>query len=219
MLLNLLLRNLETIFMIPLFSFKLWSRRSFKDAETKFFWITVISCLILAAEDILEGIASMDPSLRFWRILLSAIGYIFRSAAAVGLLLVVVPPEKRQFRLWIPNLLLIPICLSAFFTDIAFGFDENYVFYRGPLNYVAFAVPIIYLLLICGNGRLIVLNLKIRGINLLLIIINGICKKRISGLYFITLGYKNLAYGFAGLDLYLLSGLGFDNTEIFTAVT
>ena len=151
MLLDLLMRNLVTLFMIPLFSFKLWSRRAFKDAETKFFWITVLSCLILVAEDILEGIASMDRSLRLWRILLSALGYNFRTTAAVGLLLVVVPPEKRQFRLWIPNLLLIPICLSAFFTDIAFGFDENYVFYRGPLNYVAFAVPIIYLLLILWN--------------------------------------------------------------------
>ena len=36
-------------------------------------------------------------------------------------------------------------------TDIAFGFDGNYAFYRGPLGYVAFIVPVLYLVLILWN--------------------------------------------------------------------
>ena len=64
------------------------------------------------------------------------------------MLLVIVPRVKRSIILWIPSLITLIVCSTAFFTDIAFGFDANYDFYRGPLGYVAFIVPIFYLLLI-----------------------------------------------------------------------
>jgi hypothetical protein len=75
-----------------------------------------------------------NPALRFWRILFSAIGYTYRSTAVLGLLLVIIPKEKRSFVLWIPSLITLIICSTAFFTDIAFGFDKDYHFYRGPLG-------------------------------------------------------------------------------------
>lgn len=137
-----------TIFTIILFGIKLWSRTSFRDAETRFIWITVISSLVLVVEDILETLAAQDPSLRFFRILLSIIGYTFRSSASLGLLLVVVPPHKRKFYLWIPCLLTCAICCTAFFSPIVFGYDEKYEFMRGPLGYTVFSAPIIYLLML-----------------------------------------------------------------------
>ena len=114
----------------------------------KFFWLTVFSCLLLVVEDVLETMTQIDPSLRFWRTLLSVLGYTFRSSAALGLLLVVVPREKRSFAVCIPCLLTLLVSGTAFFTDIAFGFNEHYSFYRGPLGYVAFIVPICYLIMI-----------------------------------------------------------------------
>ena len=63
-------------------------------------------------------------------------------------LLVIVPQRRRNFILWIPSLVTLLVNLTAFFTDAAFGFDENYAFYRGPLGYVAFIVPVLYMLLI-----------------------------------------------------------------------
>lgn len=147
--LDLLFRHhLVTLFMILLFSIKLWTRRSFKDTETKYFWMTLISCLLLVLEDTLETMAALDPSLRFFRTLLSVIGFTFRSVAALGLLLVVIPKKQRSFALWIPCLITFVVCCTAFFTDIAFGFDEEYGFHRGPLGYVAFVVPIFYLIYI-----------------------------------------------------------------------
>jgi diguanylate cyclase (GGDEF)-like protein len=89
-----------------------------------------------------------DPSLRFWRTLLSVLGYTFRSSASLGLMLVVIPREKRSFVLYIPCMLTLLVSSTAFFSDIAFGYNENYSFYRGPLGYVAFIVPICYLLMI-----------------------------------------------------------------------
>lgn len=148
MLLDMLCRHLVTLFLIALFSIMLFNQRSSRGTEQRYFWLTVLSCLFLVLEDILEVEASMDPSLRFWRTLLSVLGYTFRSVAALGLLLVIIPDKKRIFVPWIPALVTLLVSSSAFFTDIAFGFNENYSFYRGPLGYVAFIVPIIYLLLI-----------------------------------------------------------------------
>ena len=141
-------RHLVSLFLILLFSLKLRTRKSFQNMATRYFWLTVVSCLLLALEDAIEVMTSLDPSLRFWRILFSVLGYTFRSTAALGLLLVIVPQERRRFVLWIPSLITLLVCGTAFFTDVAFGFDANYEFYRGPLGYVAFIVPIFYLLLI-----------------------------------------------------------------------
>ena len=148
MLLDILCRHLVTLFLIALFSIMLFNQRSSRGTEQRYFWVTVLSCLFLVLEDVLELAASTDPSLRFWRTLLSVLGYTFRSVAALGLLLVILPGKNRTFLPWIPALVTLLVSATAFFTDIAFGFNENYSFYRGPLGYVAFIVPIIYLLLI-----------------------------------------------------------------------
>ena len=148
MLIDMLYRHWVTIFAILIFCIKLWPRKRFRNTETNYFWLTVLSCLFLVVEDSLEVVCSTDPALRFFRILLSVIGYTMRSTAALGLLLVVVPRNKRRFIYWIPSLITLASTSSAFFTDISFGYDENYAFYRGPLGYIPFVVPVVYLLLI-----------------------------------------------------------------------
>ena len=148
MLFNMFSRHVVTLFMILIFSVKLLTKKSFRDTETKYFWITVVSCLLLVLEDSLESLAAEDPSLRFFRILLSVLGYTLRSTAALGLLLVISPERERKLRLWIPSVITFLVCGTAFFTDVAFGFNENYEFYRGPLGYIAYIVPIFYMLLI-----------------------------------------------------------------------
>ena len=151
LLIDLLFRHLVTLFLILLFTIRLFSRKNFRDMETKYFGLTVISCLILVLEDTLEVLASTKPSMRFWRTLLSVIGYTFRSIAPLSLLLVIVSKKIRNYLLWIPAMITLLVSSTAFFSDIAFGFNENYSFYRGPLGYVAFIVPLFYLLLILWN--------------------------------------------------------------------
>lgn len=143
-----LYRHWVTIFTILLFAIKLWPRKNFRNTETKYFWLTTLSTLILVAEDIVEVLCAQDPSLRFLRIFVSIIGYTMRSVAALGLLLVVLPRKKRRFIYWIPCFLTLGTSCTAFFSDIAFGYDSDYEFYRGPLGYTAFAVPILYVLLL-----------------------------------------------------------------------
>ena len=141
-------QNLVTLFLILLFSIKLLTKKSFRNTDNRYFWLTTVSCFLLIIEDILEAMAAEDPSLRFWRILLSVLGYTLRSTAALGLLLVILPQNKRHFGFWIPSLITLLTCSTAFFTDAAFGFDEEYAFYRGPLGYVAFIVPLFYIAMI-----------------------------------------------------------------------
>lgn len=148
MILDMLIRHIVTLFLILLFSFMLLNKKTFRNTDTKYFWLTIISCFLLVFQDTFETIASNYPSLRVLRIFLSVLGYTLRSVAPVGLLLVIVPPKRRNFMLWIPSLLTLLTSCTAFFSDIAFGFDENYAFYRGPLGYVAFIVPVLYLILI-----------------------------------------------------------------------
>lgn len=148
MLLDFLFRHLVTLFLILLFSIMLHNQKSSRDTEQKYFWMTVLSCLLLVFQESLEIMASKGPSLRFWRTLLSVLGYTLHSTAALGLLLVIVPREKRHVSLYIPSLITLLVSCTAFFTDIAFNYDENYSFYRGPLWYVVFIVPILYMLMI-----------------------------------------------------------------------
>ena len=157
---DLLSTHFISLALILLFSIWLVAQRATRDRELRYFWMTVICCFLLVVEDYLETAASLNPDLRFWRTLLSVAGYFLRSTATLGLVMVVCPPEKRYRAIWIPNLLNLLVCCTAFFSDIAFGFDENYGFYRGPLGYVSFIVPIFYMVLILwltfrryGGGR------------------------------------------------------------------
>ena len=146
MAMNLIFYHWVTILTAILFAINLWSRKSFRDTESRYIWVTVISCFVLVAEDILESLAAQDPSLRFWRTLLSCIGYTVRSSAALGLLLAVLPAGKRKFYLWIPCFITFALCCTAFFEPIVFGFDNNYDFCGGPLRYSVFIAPVLYLL-------------------------------------------------------------------------
>lgn len=47
MLLDFLFRHLVTLFLILLFSIMLHNQKSSRDTEQKYFWMTVLSCLLL----------------------------------------------------------------------------------------------------------------------------------------------------------------------------
>ena len=138
--------HFTTLFLIVICGFKLHAQKKSRDVELRFLWMTLIACFLLAVEDVAEGFASKDPDLRFWRILFSAIGYTLRPVAALGLLMVVCPRERRSWLLWVPCLINTAINLTAFFSPIAFSFDENYVFQRGPLGYFVFIVALLYII-------------------------------------------------------------------------
>ena len=137
-----------TVFLILLLSIKLHAQQKVRDMDLRFYWLTLISCLLLVVEDVLERHAAMYPQLRTWRIFLSMTGYTLRPTAAIGLLLVVAPPKFRTWKLWIPWGINLAVNLTAFFSPLAFTFDANYEFVRGPLGYVVFIVSFLYMVMI-----------------------------------------------------------------------
>lgn len=140
-----LYQHFITFFLIVGFSVKLWGQRRAGDAPLRYYWLTVISTLILIAADTLESWAAEDPGLRFWRVLFSVIGYVMRPTAALSILLIVYPRNPRPRYLWAPCVVNTLIFCTAFFSPIAFSFDENYNFVRGPLGYFVFIVSFFYI--------------------------------------------------------------------------
>ncbi len=134
-----------TIVLGVVFGVKLYNQKRTKNAELRYFWMTLICCFLLAVEDVVESAAAQDPDLRLLRIAMSTLGYVLRPTAALGLLLVVCPPEKRTWRVWIPNFINLAVFSTAFFSPIAFSFDEDYAFVRGPLGACVFVVAFLYM--------------------------------------------------------------------------
>ena len=146
MLASLVSAHYITVFMIILVMIKLYAQQKSRDVDLRFYWTTVICCLLLVFEDCLESFTALYPELRFWRILFSVAGYVLRPTAAIGMLLVVCPPAYRSWKIWIPWYVNLAVNLTAFFSPVAFSFDENYGFVRGPLGCVVFIVAFLYMM-------------------------------------------------------------------------
>ena len=146
--LEIFLKNSVALFLILLFGIRLLDKKTFQNADTKYFWLTLVTSFLLVFQNALEEMAAQDRDLIFWRTLLSILGYTLRSMAALGLLLVIVPRKYRSYLWWIPCAITFLVNCTAFFSDVAFGFGEDYGFYRGPLGIVSFIVPLFYSLAI-----------------------------------------------------------------------
>ena len=142
---RMVINHYTTVLLVVLCGIKLYSQKKTRGVELRYIWLTLSCCALLVVQDILESHAAMDPSLYLLRVSMAALGYILRPIAAVGLLMAVCRPENRSWKLWIPIMLNTAVNLTAFFSPIAFSFDEEYEFVRGPLGLVVFVVSFLYL--------------------------------------------------------------------------
>lgn len=134
---NLLAKHYITIVPIIVYGIKLNARKKAKDVVLRFFWIILICCFLLVLEDIAESVAALAPALRLFRIFFSVVGYALRPAAVVGMLLVICSPKRRTWKIWILCLINLAVYSTAFWSPVAFSYDQNYAFVRGPLGYSA----------------------------------------------------------------------------------
>ena len=111
-------------------------------------WVTVLACALLIVQDILENYAQLDPARRNLRMVTSIAGYSLRPVAVLGFLLTVWPMNRRRWYLWIPVAFNAVLYSITPLIPLAFSFDENYAFQRGPLNGSALYICIICLILI-----------------------------------------------------------------------
>lgn len=144
---ELLNRSFIPVFLIIGFSMKLWGSRGSSDKSIRYYWLTVISTVILVGADSLEFWAQRDPSLRILRIAFSVAGYVMLPVAALSIVLIVCPKLHRSWVLWIPAAVNLAVYGTAFVTPVSFGYGDAYNFVRGPLGYTVVWVSAFYIVL------------------------------------------------------------------------
>ena len=144
--------------------------------------ISMVMFLLLSVFSSIEIQFSLFSEPTKWRILFSALCYTIRPLIMVMVVYIV---RKKVSRLiFIPAVFNAVVAFSALFTDIAFGFDSNNQFYRGPLGFTPYIVSVLYLIyliiisikFLSGNSKqegIIVLFIALSGVGAALIAIDG----------------------------------------------
>lgn len=141
--------NYATLLIIIFMITFLFSNIMFEKRITTLFTVAILSALVLVVVDSIESYTAMLPYPTTLRIWMSAIGYSTRPICIMNILMIVVRNHRnKQFLLLIPAMLNTVISFSALFTNIAFSYDENNEFVRGPLGLSAYIVCGIYLLIL-----------------------------------------------------------------------
>lgn len=147
MLQNFIYSNYATCLIVLFMITFLLTNTTFDHKETDLFLRAILFTVVLVVVDTVESwTAGLDhPTvLRIW---MSAIGYTFRPMCILCILQIVVRNwEVRRFTLLLPAVINALISFSALFTDVAYSYDENNEFVRGPLGVSAYIVSGIYLL-------------------------------------------------------------------------
>ena len=139
-------KHFITILLIVGFSMYLWRQSRTGEKEFRIYWMTIVSTIILIVADCVVVWAQGDPGRRVWRLLFSVVGYVALPAAALSLTMIVYPKEHKPRYLRIPFFLNLLVYCTAFFSTIAFGFDENYQKVHGPLGYTVYSVCAFYMI-------------------------------------------------------------------------
>ena len=138
-----------SMMIILVLGFTLMSRSVLSErVHQKQFWVTLVVCMLLVFQDILERYAQLDPDRRTLRMITTTIGYVLRPVAVLGFLLVIWPPSLSRWYLWIPAGVSAAVYCTATFSPMTFSFNESYQFMRGPLWPTMFIVCMVYLILI-----------------------------------------------------------------------
>ena len=122
-------------------------------AQFRYFWLTVISTLVLVAVDCMEYWAQQAVERIPLRVAFSIICYTFRPLAALGITMVLYPGYHRPRLIWIPAVVNMLVYSTAVFSPIAFYFDAGNHFHRGPLGSSVYVVCVIYVLCILWLKR------------------------------------------------------------------
>jgi len=127
----------------------LLTNTTFEKRVTKLFICAVLLVTVLMVADTIESwtaTLAYPTRLRVW---MSAIGYTVRPLCIMLILEIIVRNRRnRMFLLEIPAVINGVISFSGLFTDIAFSYDAQNEFVRGPLGWSPFIFSGLYLLIL-----------------------------------------------------------------------
>lgn len=112
--------------------------------------IWIFELLELTAYNLELVTASYDHPTNM-RIFLSALGYSLRPLIPYILIKLINRVEDKKIYevlLILPWVLAVILSFSAFFTDIAYSYDAQNVFHRGPLGYFCQVITVLYMFIL-----------------------------------------------------------------------
>lgn len=126
----------------------------FGHGTQRILFIAMTELLILSFAETGEMYYKMQPEPSMWRVFFSFIGYSLRPAVMLTLMPLVIRNKKVFSLLCIPELIVILTYATGFFSGIAFSYNAQNGFVRGPLNYVSIYAAFIYFAaFILGTNR------------------------------------------------------------------
>ncbi len=135
------------ISLIFLLTFLLTNSLSDKRLNKQFI-ITIALVFSLLIVDSIEYYLSTLSIPTYGRIVMSILGYTLRPIIIMNVILLVHQFKPKKLILYfIPCIIVFIVCFTALFTDIAFSYDENNEFVRGPLGLTPHIASIFYLIL------------------------------------------------------------------------
>lgn len=144
---ELLNRFFIPVFLAVGFSIKLWGSRGSTDKSVRYYWLTICSTVILIAAEALDLWAQRDPGLVFFRTAFTVAEYVMRPVAALSIVLIIYPGERRPRLLWLPVLVNLAVYITAFFSPASFAFtEEEYILVLGPLGRTVVWASFFYIL-------------------------------------------------------------------------
>lgn len=113
---------------------------------SKRFTITILLVFILIIVDSIEYYLSFLSYPTIERVFMDIIAYTLRPIIVLNIILLVHSFSPKNIALlFIPCIVVFLVSLTALFSDIAFRYDENNNFVRGPLGYVPHITSFLYL--------------------------------------------------------------------------
>lgn len=142
--------NYTTFLLVVFMIVFLMSNVSFEKRTTRLFMVSIATSLILVIVDSVESYTATLAEPTTLRILMSAIGYTLRPMSILCVLLIITRArEINRILLFAPVVVNFVVSFSAFFSDIAYSYDANNEFVRGPLGITTYITSAIYLIMLC----------------------------------------------------------------------
>ncbi len=145
---SIFMSNFVTMFLISGFILLLITGNVFDKKIERYFTLGVICVIILIIVDIADSYFSQQSTLNNFRYLTSALGYTVRPIALGVFISILLRKNKDLFLLWLPIIVEGAFALTNYWTHLMFYFDQNNVFYRGPLGYLPHILSVFYMFLL-----------------------------------------------------------------------
>ncbi|SFA78482.1 diguanylate cyclase (GGDEF) domain-containing protein [Acetitomaculum ruminis DSM 5522] len=122
--------------------------------DTKYFVSRRNICIFLVL-DFMNALANtgeyftgLDVKFYYLRIFFVILGYTLQVLMATLTLKTFYNKAFFPKWLYVPAIIDIFICMTAFFSDVVFGYDENYMYVRGPLGLLPIFISFLYIFIL-----------------------------------------------------------------------